>query len=987
MPFLGIHPDWGFFAAFIFGALMIAAFAWQRFKQRSSEPNELDYAVIRKLAPTQLRESKAMRQAYFYYAGIMVAIYTAFAFFGGLILRIVTYIPMAGLQADVDQTSLTGPSWPLYLALGMAGFVPALKPVEVVETWLRRKVHAWAGVPIKLKDRTRRFLLALDRSVQPSLELALQARKARWDARSSVIAMGSTGSDRKQEGSKERTKISKANVASDNDKIRQKVDKVPDWMVSLLEKVGSYAGLVRKWIELEVMVQAIRDPGSWPETHILDEIQPLAREQRTIAESTMVALEDLMVTDYPKEIEVTQLKESERQASISRRRRQVETMLFDTVARLERSRLELAAILCVYAERSPFVDNRPITADRLRLNTLDHTLRSAVEELLPRERQPATILWVLVSLAAVFALYAVMTTTHLHPLLSPVKSTNVTILTTAALETLQVAAFLWLPLLGVMSLRQHFIDSDHRGRLRKLEVWNETSQQMICHLLIALLVAASGLALLAMFWTALISENTARFIYILVTGPQPALALMLPKCVCSAIFAFLLVRALDGPDRSPQYALLIAIGSASFVTVAFFALTFVGMVSFHDLNSESWADLYYQFGFTDFIACFFIVFVAICTAAWPSAPRESQQRSTGLATSGVVTYCMCILTLAMVGSPAVAEEQDAQHHLKPTVRIGFRRDAEPFSYEAGPSSVRRYRGYVADLCYSIFDAHYRIDEVPVTTENRFDSFRNGHPADRPTTSVDMLCDPTTLRFWRKPGDEEIDGIFSPIVFVSGVSYLLRRPEPGWRKIDFAYVRDTTAVDVAIEACKVDLFGMFPTDQRCVPAPQSRCPMINSTAEKDAPIFRFCEFEDYDSLTQWFCGPESHRWLVFFGDREIIQAKLESFYNAGRCDKNNIEKEASFYTYEPYALLIAPGPREAELAAFVQRGLYDFFSHRAKAISLFRAYFPDVQMSPMMANLFLLNGVDKPVYDTVPSYLFDTTDRATFPRTSESQPGH
>ncbi|MGO4841113.1 hypothetical protein AB4144_53555, partial [Rhizobiaceae sp. 2RAB30] len=50
-----------------------------------------------------------------------------------------------------------------------------------------------------------------------------------------------------------------------------------------------------------------------------------------------------------------------------------------------------------------------------------------------------------------------------------------------------------------------------------------------------------------------------------------------------------------------------------------------------------------------------------------------------------------------------------------------------------------------------------------------------------------------------------------------------------------------------------------------------------------------------------------------------------------------------------------------LVQFVQRRIFEFFSHRSEAISLFTTYFPDMQMSPTVANLFLLNAVAEEKY--------------------------
>ena len=72
------------------------------------------------------------------------------------------------------------------------------------------------------------------------------------------------------------------------------------------------------------------------------------------------------------------------------------------------------------------------------------------------------------------------------------------------------------------------------------------------------------------------------------------------------------------------------------------------------------------------------------------------------------------------------------------------------------------------------------------------------------------------------------------------------------------------------------------------------------------------------------------------------------------EANIIEVGPSNYTYEPYALVVSL--TRPELAQFVQRRTYEFFSHPGNARGLFQKHFPKQQMSPALAYLYLLNGV-------------------------------
>ncbi|AYG64453.1 hypothetical protein [Rhizobium jaguaris] len=980
LPLMGVRLEWNFVFAFLLGAALVAVFAWQRFRQPSSQPDEYDYEVVKRLAPTQLRGGDAMRQAYFYYAGILVAIYAALTFFGGLVFKAVNYIPMAGLEVDIGRDTLTSPSWPLTLAIGMAGFAPLLKPVEIVETWLRRQVHGWVGVPMQLKERTRRLLLTLDQHTRPAVQKAILANgNSHKPAQTNGNGPGVAAEERAGE-----------------DPIAQKVKSVKPWLRILLERTSNFAPLIRKWTELEIMTEAIRDPGSWPDTLVLDELQTLAREQRQTAESALLALEDLIECAYPEESKEgvangSPDQEAEKEVH-ARQRRQVETMLEDTVAKIDKSRLELAAILAVYAERSPYLEEASGWTGQRRgkASDLHRSLKVAVKEIAPPERRLETGFWVLILLPPIFCTYALMTRLGLHSPLSDVDLTAMTVFATAALETLQVAVIFWLPVLAVMALRQYLTDLDKRRHLGNLHTRRQSAERMIYYIAIAAVVAAFGLTLLAMFWTALIAENTDRFLDLLYTRKQSAFGVFLPKSVCAAIFACFVVRASErraqGKVPAVVYGAIAAVTTTAVVlglNLAWLSgcLTDVACTPFQTLkaiyfNPERQV-LYRFYNLTDLIVCFTVVFVAVTNAAWPPHAPETgpvqQKMRERLGLARIVTSVLLVasfaITLALSGR-TVAEEIDPQSPAAEptTVKAGFRADAEPFSYKAGPLSTQRYRGYAADLCYSIFaNSPYHLDEVLVTAADRFQRLQTDAPKEK---KIDILCDPTTLRFWRN--NETIDGYFSPIVFVTGVSYLVRRVSGSRAGTDFAYVENTTAEQVALRACEVNLFGANsssdkPVDCTSQLAQYESCRQAPGVAARQPPV-RLCPFPTYNALTDWFCSQQLGRQQVYFGDREIIQAKFDSWRVARDCREQDVERFAAFYTYEPYALLVSRD--QPELARFVQRRVYDFFSHRAKAISLFTTYFPDVQMSPMMANLMLLNGIDEPMYDTVPSYLFN-----------------
>ena len=59
--------------------------------------------------------------------------------------------------------------------------------------------------------------------------------------------------------------------------------------------------------------------------------------------------------------------------------------------------------------------------------------------------------------------------------------------------------------------------------------------------------------------------------------------------------------------------------------------------------------------------------------------------------------------------------------------------------------------------------------------------------------IDLLCDPITLRY---TAERRSAGVFSPIVFASGVSYLRTRNRGRGSSVYIGYVESTTAEEIA-----------------------------------------------------------------------------------------------------------------------------------------------------------------------------------------------
>jgi glutamate/aspartate transport system substrate-binding protein len=150
------------------------------------------------------------------------------------------------------------------------------------------------------------------------------------------------------------------------------------------------------------------------------------------------------------------------------------------------------------------------------------------------------------------------------------------------------------------------------------------------------------------------------------------------------------------------------------------------------------------------------------------------------------SWCICVeLSFAQMAIPNDSRLKIVTD--TKVVRIAYRRDATPFSFEREKGKPV---GYTIDLCGLVVDAigrqlgqNLNIQWVPVTVQTRLSAIANNQ--------ADMECGSTTVTLRRL---EEVD--FSNFVFVESTAILVRResgirsfPEMNGKKI--AAIADTT----------------------------------------------------------------------------------------------------------------------------------------------------------------------------------------------------
>jgi ABC-type amino acid transport substrate-binding protein len=123
-----------------------------------------------------------------------------------------------------------------------------------------------------------------------------------------------------------------------------------------------------------------------------------------------------------------------------------------------------------------------------------------------------------------------------------------------------------------------------------------------------------------------------------------------------------------------------------------------------------------------------------------------------------------LLVLVIASTAAFAGVVETVTETK-SLRVGYRTDAPPFSYEPASGDIR---GYSVDLCRAVADMlktelqlpAVSIEYVPVTAESRFQALIDG--------KVDILCGATTETLSRR---KDVD--FSLPTFIDGTGLMVR----------------------------------------------------------------------------------------------------------------------------------------------------------------------------------------------------------------------
>jgi len=947
-PFVGIEVSWHFVAAFLVGGVLICAFAWKRFAEPSYDVNTDAFRDFKNLNIWSLKDSESLRRAYVIYCILLIFIYAALSFFGRVIFQLASQINVSGLQVSVGSVEFTSWRWPLLLAAGIAGLAPLLNPLIPAENMLRRFAHEVVGIPTRLRGKAIRI----------------------------------------------RTLIDGAPIVDE-----KALESIPPWVKRVLgPKLAGYVNLRNNL--REVVDWSYKENLQWSDGEIRRKLDEYEKAVRDEAEEALALFESL-------------LKPIERSGDGGDKfpsRKNDEKLLLDTCSALERARDQFSIIMAIYVDFGSAFDS------------LNGSMKQAItSRFQPDNINPATG-FPLYMLAAIFSVYFIFVWIQWHPgVFHHVSLTAPNVAFVAAAETVKVFLLVWLPATTIATLAEV---AD--GRFSHGEA-NETVAfwRGIAGLLATLGISVGCMMLFAILKTALISRNIE----------QMTQALLGSEVYSGDLFFYVLLAPVSGicflgikialryPDQSFKRKRLwigLIAGIVTLVYLGFVASTSAsgscarhveGSIEVYDLsllhmwwtgpkNLEACFSYYSTLDLLVISASVFISIVGLTKA--PRRPLENlkakkQGAAAKAAKTGAEAHVFAIALLASALSIGLVTSARAAEPAKqvggtvdptaPTVVLGFRTDIPPFSFQPKKQidQPQPYLGYVAELCYEIFEnSSWQIKQVPITNaESRFELLRGNtiHGPDyqgvEDRDKIDVLCDATTIRL------DDIGrinaGIFSPIIFTSGVSYLYRSADQyNDKPVQIGYLGSSTAGRVALEICTADVLrvikgGGTEGTEPCILGSTSECageaqdgsesggtdgvpakeptPSLKDVANL-SQTYVLCPMSSHDDLIAWFCQG-SHRDKVYVGDLEIIQAKEEVWRAAGKACPG-IQPAGKTFTYEPYALLVSKA--NPELVAFVQRRVYELFSHRGGARALFEKWFPGENMSSTVAWLFLLNGV-------------------------------
>lgn len=787
IPMMGVQFAQQFLIAFVVGLLFITYFAWDRFNRQSTSPN-FRYRVMKEVKVANLGGAGALRHAYLIYLTTLLFLYVVMTFFGRLIVQTLNELRIVGIQVDASSLQFDNPQWPLMLAFGFAGLAPLIPQLRMAESWLFQRAYRVVGIPVRIHETTRNLLSLLDAAAAGEINKAQHLVD-----------------DLSQERAGIKDRIHQS--WTDENLTSTKIESGLDMLAQLQLLVGWAKG----------------GRGKWPGSEVSDAVR--------VVEQDIVGQADALLDGFQRRVG-EEISKGEGKAA----RRAI--FVTETVGKARELRDELTAILAVYVERDPSSLERSDNAERV---VRDHGLRELLKQVDPPNLAgTGPELGVLICILFTIPVYAVFTWKGLHSPLSSLALADslIVALATAGLYALLLISIFWFPLLAAFGVRQYYYD-EGKWVARASEDPSTYTEQRLAVVGIVFVVSATCLSGVAALWAFFIARDVISFQTILVDGTSPFLLYYPSYALVTIPLIWLTLIAVDTRvDGRPAlgYGILSAFlvfgCLAAHLAFWYSAAACTPYAAF--LTDLFTSGCFSYYGGLNFFVMSALAFLAAVVFGnpHPASFALRRLRLTRRARAQTAQVLAAAILISALSSSVLAQAPD-----KKPIKIGFRSDVEPFSYEVRVDSGARndnrprYRGYLADLCYWIFEGgDYSVLEIPVDANDRFRKLGNG--------DIDVLCDPVTMRFSDafnaspSEGNERIaSGTYSPIVFATGISYLQRRNRKPGSSIYVGYVRGATAEEILGDLCKVDLFGVIPPDQRSEVATMCRTAFVAREIDK------------------------------------------------------------------------------------------------------------------------------------------------------------
>jgi ABC-type amino acid transport substrate-binding protein len=248
-----------------------------------------------------------------------------------------------------------------------------------------------------------------------------------------------------------------------------------------------------------------------------------------------------------------------------------------------------------------------------------------------------------------------------------------------------------------------------------------------------------------------------------------------------------------------------------------------------------------------------------------------------------------------------------------TIRIAYRRDAPPFSYQNGEEKPT---GFIVDLCQAVTKRlsqqtqvpSLNVSYVPVTAADRFDVIRQG--------KADLLCEATSVTMSRR---KLID--FSVDTFVDGTGLLIKADGP----------KDLRAM----EGQTIGVLGDTTTEQA----------LRNTLTAASINANITLAATHADGLAMLDSGKVN----AYFADRSILWVLQANSKAPG-----DLRLAEEYLTIEPYALALSKGDDDFRFE--VDRALSGIYRSGEIASILERTFGGDFRISPMLQSLYLTSAI-------------------------------